>query len=91
MWVAPLRMEVGKLLDRARNPFFKHGRAEYYLAERDGAVVGRIAAIRNDAHGQFHPEEKHVGFFGFFECVDDQAIADRLFATAAEWLKAEAF
>jgi GNAT superfamily N-acetyltransferase len=89
MWVAPLRMEVGKLLDRARNPFFQHGKAEYYLAEQDGAVVGRIAAIRNDAHGQFHPEERHVGFFGFFECVDEQAVAGALFAAADEWLKAE--
>jgi len=89
MWVAPLRMDIGKLLDRTTNPFFQHGKAEYYLAEQDGAVVGRIAAIRNDAHGQYHPDEKHVGFFGFFECVDDHAVADVLFAAAAEWLKAE--
>jgi len=89
MWVAPLRMDIGILLDRVKNPFFQHGKAEYFLAERDGAVVGRIAAIRNDAHGQFHPEEQHVGFFGFFECVDDQVVADALFRSATEWLKAE--
>lgn len=89
MWVAPLRMDIHKLLDRDKNPFFHHGKAEYYLAERGGVVVGRIAAIRNDAHGRHHPDEAHVGFFGFFECVDDQAVADALFATAAEWLKAE--
>ena len=86
-WVAPLRMDVRAILDRRRNPFFEHAEAEYYLAERDGAVVGRIAAIRNDAHGAFHPEERHVGFFGFFECVNDQAVADALFGAAAAWLK----
>jgi GNAT superfamily N-acetyltransferase len=82
-------MDVAKLLDRKGNPFFQHGDAELYLAERDGTLVGRIAAVRNDAHGAFHPDERHVGFFGFFECVDDQGVADALFAEAAGWLKAE--
>lgn len=89
MWVAPLRMDIYKLLDRDKNPFFHHGKAEYYLAERDGELVGRIGAIRNDNHGTAWPEETHVGFFGFFECIDDQAVADAMFAQAAEWLKAE--
>ena len=87
-WVAPLRMDVANLLDRKKNPFFAHGDAEFFLAERDGAVVGRIAAITNEAHWQTHPDERHVGFFGFFEVADDQAVADALFATAAGWLKA---
>ena len=77
------------MLSRTQNPFFEHGKAEYFLAERGGEIVGRIAAIRNDAHGQAWPNEKHVGFFGFFETVNDQAVADALFAKAAEWLKAE--
>jgi GNAT superfamily N-acetyltransferase len=91
MWVAPLRMDISTLLSTRKNPFFEHAKAEYFLAERDGAVVGRIGAIRNDAHGQFHPDEKHVGFFGFFECVDEQAVADALFAAAAAWLRGEGF
>lgn len=89
MWVAPLRMDVSNLLNRKTNPFFQHARAEYFLAERDGEVVGRIAAIRNDAHGAVHTEEKHVGFFGFFETIDDQAVTNALFDAAAGWLKAE--
>src|SRR5258708_37579169 len=89
MWVAPLRMDIVTLLSPKRNPFFERARAEYFLAERGGAVVGRIGAIRNDAHGTFHPDEKHVGFFGFFECVDDQAVADALFAAGATWLRSE--
>ncbi len=82
-------MDVAKLLDRKKNPFFEHGKAEYYLAERGGEIVGRIAAIRNDAHGQAWPNEKHVGFFGFFETINDQAFADALFSASANWLKAE--
>ena len=89
MWVAPLRMDIRKLLDRKANPFFEHGDAEFFLAERDGTIVGRIAGIRNDNHGKHHPDEKHVGFFGFFESVDDQAVADALFAAAAGWVRGQ--
>ena len=54
------------LLSRTKNPFFEHAEAEYFLAERDGEVVGRIAAISNRLHNETH--EDRVGFFGFFEC-----------------------
>lgn len=87
-WVPPLRMDVRKMLDRAKNPFFAHAEAEYFLAERrqDGrtTVVGRIAAIHNRAHNEFHEEK--VGFWGFWECVDDQTVANALFDAAAAWL-----
>lgn len=77
------------LLDRARNPFFEHGEAEYFLAERNGAVVGRIAAIINRLHNETHHDK--VGFFGFFESIDDQAVASALLDLAAAWLKARGF
>jgi len=86
LWVPPLRMDVRTLLSRKKNPFFQHSEAEYFLAERAGEMVGRIAAIHNRAHNGFHGES--IGFFGFFECVDNQEVADALFAVAADWLKA---
>jgi hypothetical protein len=79
-------MDVKKMLDPKKNPFFAHAEAEYFLAVRREEVVGRIAAIHNRTHNEFH--EDKVGFFGFFECVNDQAVADALFAAAAEWLAA---
>lgn len=86
-WVPPLRIEVRQLLDRRKNPFFAHAEAEYFLAERPGAgIVGRIAAIHNRAHNEFHQDR--VGFYGFFECVNDQAVANALFEAAAAWLRA---
>lgn len=84
-----MRPDVAALLDRSKNPFFEHGEAEYFLAERDGAVVGRIAAIANRLHNETH--EDKVGFFGFFECIDDQAVADALLAEAAAWLRPRGF
>ncbi|NIM63522.1 MAG: N-acetyltransferase, partial [Acidobacteria bacterium] len=86
MWVPPLRRDIRVLLSRVKNPFFEHGDAEYYVAERGGRVVGRIAAVENRAHNAYHGDQ--TGFFGFFECIDDAAVARSLFAAAAVWLKA---
>jgi GNAT superfamily N-acetyltransferase len=85
VWVPPLRRDVESLLSRTKNPFFEHAEAEYLLAERDGQVVGRIAAISNRLHNETHADR--VGFFGFFETIDDQAVADALLAAAAEWCR----
>jgi GNAT superfamily N-acetyltransferase len=74
------------LLSRTKNPFFEHAQAEYFIAERDGVVVGRIAAISNRLHNETHGDR--VGFFGFFESIDDQAVADALLTAAADWCRA---
>lgn len=84
-WVPPLRRDVRALLSR-RNPFFEHANAEYFLARRDGAVVGRIAAIHNRLHNEFQRDA--VGFFGFFESEDDARTAAALFDAASAWLRA---
>ena len=73
----------------AFDPFFQHAEADYFIAERDGEVVGRIAAIGNRLHNEVH--EDRVGFFGFFECINDFRVAQALFDTAAEWLRARGF
>jgi GNAT superfamily N-acetyltransferase len=83
VWVPPLRRDVESLLSRSKNPFFEHAEAEYFLAERDGAVVGRIAAISNRLHNETHGDR--VGFFGFFESINDQAVASTLLDEAARW------
>ncbi len=87
VWVPPLLLDRRKLIDRKKNPFYKHAAAEFFLAERDGRVVGRIGAIVNDNHNKEHHE--NIGFFGFFECIDDQEVAFALFDAARGWLKAK--
>jgi GNAT superfamily N-acetyltransferase len=84
-WVPPLLMDRRKLIDRKNNPFYHHAAMELFLAERDGGIVGRIGAIVNDNHIKEHGE--NIGFFGFFECVNDQAVANALFDAAKAWLK----
>jgi GNAT superfamily N-acetyltransferase len=85
-WVAPLRLERKKLIDRTHNPFYQHAQLALYLAERQGQVIGRIGAIVNARHNQAHQDK--VGFFGFFECVQDQAVANALFDAAQQFLYA---
>ena len=84
-WVPPLVGETTKGFDPRHNPFFAHGEMALFLARRDGRLVGRIAAIRNRAHESFHDEP--VGFFGFFECADDDAAAEALLREAARFAR----
>lgn len=85
-WVAPLRGEVRKLLDRRQNPFFDHGEACYWIAWRGSTAVGRISAQINRLHLAIHKDA--TGNFGFFEFIDDPAVIHALLETAEAWLRA---
>jgi GNAT superfamily N-acetyltransferase len=84
-WVAPLIADVRKRLDRAKNPFFAHAEAQYFLAWRDGRPVGRISA-HIDRRFNEH-QQNDWGLWGFFECEDDPATAAALLDAADEWLR----
>jgi GNAT superfamily N-acetyltransferase len=85
-WVPPLIMERREFLNRDKNPFFEHAEAAYFLAERDGQVVGRITAQIDDRWTQF--QGGNDGMFGFFETENDADVARALIETAAEWARA---
>lgn len=84
-WVPPLISELRKQLDPKHNPWFEHSRAQLFLAWRDGKPVGRICAHVDDNFNEF--QDNNWGLFGFFESIDDQAVADALLAAAADWLE----
>jgi GNAT superfamily N-acetyltransferase len=86
LWVPPLRMDEWDKFNPKKNPFYEHARMELFLAERNGKVVGRIAAIDNDAHNNVYKQD-NMAFFGFFE-AEDQAAATALFAEAERFAKA---
>jgi GNAT superfamily N-acetyltransferase len=83
-WVPPLKDEVHGLLDPKKNPWFQHAKAQLWLAERGGKVVGRISAqvdqLVQDEMGQ------GTGQWGMYEVLDAEASA-ALIATAEEWLR----
>jgi hypothetical protein len=79
-------MMTRDLLDTKSNPFYRQADRGLFIAYRDGAPVGRIAAIENRAHNAFHADR--AGFFGFFECVNDAEAARAVFFAAERWLRA---
>lgn len=84
-WVPPLRIAVRDTLDVRKNPFFKHATMVKYLAEKDGQLVGRIIGVVDDAHNEHHAEK--TAFFGFFESIDDPAVAHALLDQVAQWAR----
>jgi len=84
-WVPPLISEEKKLLSPGRNPFWDHAERELFIAFRGDQAVGRIAAIVDRDFISYHNEQ--TGYFGFFECLDDQEATRALFSAAKAWLK----
>ncbi|MBU6342814.1 MAG: hypothetical protein KGS48_15075 [Bacteroidetes bacterium] len=85
-YVPELYMSQEALLNRKKSPFFQHSIAEYFLAkDAAGKVLGRIAAIRNNNYIEFTKE--NAGFFGFFDVIEDYAVAQGLLDTACDWLR----
>jgi len=82
-WVPPLIMDVKEKLDKKKNPFFEHSEMELFLAYKNDKITGRIAAIVDDNHNEFHDEK--VVFFGMYESFDDLETAQALLNRVAEW------
>ncbi len=84
-WIAPLKMEQKKLIDKDKNPFYENGDIALFLAEQDGEICGRIAAIQDRRYNEHHGNK--TGFFGFFECINDESVSKLLFKVAEDWLR----
>lgn len=84
-WVPPVVSDYMKTLDTELYPLYEHADLAMFTAWKDGEMSGTIAAIRNRRHNEVH--EDRVGFWGFFECVNDQEVANALFAAASVWLR----
>ena len=83
LWVPPLIPERMKQLNPQKGTFYNHGEAEFFMAYKDGKLAGTIMAAVD--HSSNELRNLQDGMFGFFECINDQAVADQLFETAEEW------
>ena len=86
-WVPPIFSERIHFL--TKHPFLEHADVEFFLAKRDEEVVGTIAAFINHRHNDFQSE--HIGFFGFFEVLDDVEAAEMLLRTAEDWVRVRGY
>jgi GNAT superfamily N-acetyltransferase len=84
-WVPPLISERIAFHDPDKNPFFEHAAVQRFLARRGGKVVGTIAAFTNQAYNDF--QQTNVGFFGFFEVLEDRVAAAALLEAAEAWAR----
>jgi len=84
-WVPPLIFDQLQFFTPGKNPYFSHSKARLFMAFRGEEPVGRISAHENNQHSQVHKDG--AGFFGFFECINDQTVANALFDAASSWLR----
>src|SRR3954447_2771471 len=84
-WVPPLKLERRWFLSRRIGTYAGRVDFELFLAEREGRVVGRVSAHVDHAYNRHH--DARWGWFGFFECEDDQEAATALLAAAEAWLR----
>ncbi len=84
-FVPPLIADQRKALMGINNALFDNGEQAFLMAWRDGKPVARVLVGTNEQLNRV--KEYKQGYLSLFECVDDQAVADKLLDTAAKWLK----
>jgi hypothetical protein len=84
-WVPPLLVDANLPLNRKKHPFFEHSEADFFLAIREGEVVGRICAADNKLFNDYHKTKK--AHFYAFEAVNDLDVARALFEAVTDWSK----
>ncbi len=84
-WVPPIWQVQDELVGFRKHPFYERNACQAFIAVDGDRPVGRIVAIHNVGHVERYNDD--VGFFGFFECIDDESVAQTLVSAACEWLR----
>lgn len=86
-YVPELHIAQRDILTPGKHPFHNYGEIKRYVAKRNGKIAGRIVSINNPRYNQHF--DSNVGFFGFFDCIDDNDVAHTLLqqaeSDAASW------
>lgn len=72
-------------LDKDKNPAFDFCESAYFLAYKNGEIVGRIAGIINHKANE-HWNEQNTRF-GFLDFIDDEEVSAALFQAVEMWAK----
>lgn len=84
-WVPPFYSDIKTMLNRNKHPFYDQSDADFFIAIRDGKVVGRVAGLENRPFNQYHNKKEAI--FYLYDCIDDQEVSDALFNRLFEWAK----
>jgi hypothetical protein len=83
LWVPPLVSSVKHALNRQKHPFYHHSSADFFVAERNGQTLGRVAVLNNRNYNMYR--QTKTAFFGYFDAVENIEVAAALFDTAFAW------
>jgi GNAT superfamily N-acetyltransferase len=84
-YIPHLIQDVKKVFDPKKNKLFVKGHCKRWILQKDGKTIGRIAAFVNPKTAK--KQKQPTGGLGFFECIDNQEAAFKLFDTAIDYLK----
>lgn len=85
LWAPPFISDMRFVMNRDKHPFYQHSEADFFLAENDGEIVGRIAVLENKKHNRYHDER--TAFFYFFDAFEHADVAPALFQQAEMWAR----
>lgn len=84
-WVPPITADIKTMLNKNKHPFYEHSEADFFVAEENGTMLGRIACIENKRYNEYHGK-KQASFY-LFECIDDASVAEKLFDHSFSWAR----
>lgn len=88
-YIRPLDNEVNDVFDPSKNKNYKYGETKRWILKDDnGKLIGRIAAFTHSKYVN-KGTEYATGGIGFFDCIDDQTAANKLFDAAKQWLQSK--
>jgi hypothetical protein len=91
-WTPPLNGDLlgNRLLGlkgllTSKHAYHKHAEVTHFMAWKGKKPVGRISAAVNRFFNEYHSTS--MGFFGFFECINEYDVAKTLLDRACDWVK----
>lgn len=82
-FVPPFKNDIYAMMNEKKHPFYDHSISEFFLAKRDGKVVGKLSMLINRPFNEYH-NTKDSEFY-LFDCIDDQEVANALLDHATKW------
>ena len=82
----PFYNDIKLMLNKKKHPFYERSDGEFYVAKKDGKIVGKLGILENKPFNDYHKTTKAQ--FYLFDCINDQEVANKLFETAFAWCRA---